>query len=189
MTGPGVKAPNTVQPIPTIATEPMLVRWAESSNGGASITFLLSDAAELAPFKAMTVAKGGRAGQRFMAALALLGDDEQPVPVPSAWVTGQSAERPAVDGVAAAGEPGGHTADARTGRRPTARVVRWRASLRAGAETRVFSNGSRPAAAAAGRDALIFKPYLAHLEAQQLPDVHRMAAALAGRLDAWLAGM
>lgn len=84
-------SPSATDPtVPTLTTELMLLRWAESSNGGASITFLLSDAAELAPFKAMTVAKGGKAGQRFMAALALLGDDEQPVPVPGlAAVRGQ----------------------------------------------------------------------------------------------------
>ena len=72
--------------VPTIATELMLLRWAESSNGGASITFLLPSAADLEPFKAMTVAKGGKAGQRFMAALALLGDDELPVQPPTAPV-------------------------------------------------------------------------------------------------------
>lgn len=73
--------------VPTIATELMLLRWAESSTGGASITFLLPSAADLEPFKAMTTAKGGKAGQRFMAALALLGDDEQPVMPPTAPVT------------------------------------------------------------------------------------------------------
>ena len=38
-------------------------------------------------------------------------------------------------------------------------------------------------------DALIRKPYMAHLEAQWLPDGRRMATALAGKMDAWLAGM
>ena len=55
--------------VPTVSAEVMLLRWAESSSGGCSITFLLADAADLEPFKAMTVGKGNKGGQRFMAAL------------------------------------------------------------------------------------------------------------------------
>lgn len=65
--------------IPTINLELMLAGWQESHSGGAKLTFWLPDGADLEPFKAMTAKKGGTAGQRFMAVLALLGDDEQPV--------------------------------------------------------------------------------------------------------------
>lgn len=78
MSGPAM----TVCAVPTISAELMLLRWAESSNGGASITFLLADGADLEPFKAMTTGKGGKGGQRFMAVLAQLGDDELPMQVP-----------------------------------------------------------------------------------------------------------
>ena len=43
-------------------------------------------------------------------------------------------------------------------------------------------------AAAARFDALIRRPYLAHLATQQVPEAKRMATALAGRMDAWQAG-
>lgn len=83
-----------VTAVPTIATELMLLRWSESSNGGASITFQLADSADLLPFKSMTAAKGGKAGQRFMAALALLSDDDQPVPPPPQALPAERAPRP-----------------------------------------------------------------------------------------------
>lgn len=69
--------------IDTITTELMLLSWRESSSGGASVTFALPDAESLEAFKLMTTAKGGKGGQRFMAAMALLGDDETPQPIPS----------------------------------------------------------------------------------------------------------
>lgn len=65
--------------IPTINLELMLAGWQESHSGGAKLTFWLPDGADLEPFKLMTSKKGGTAGQRFMAAMALIGDDEQPV--------------------------------------------------------------------------------------------------------------
>jgi len=70
--------------IPTINLEVMLAGWTESHSGGAKLTFWLPDGADLEPFRAMTAKKGGTAGQRFMAVLALLGDDEKPVD-PAAW--------------------------------------------------------------------------------------------------------
>lgn len=49
------------------------------------------------------------------------------------------------------------------------------------------------AGAAVQFDAEIRRPYLQHLvaqqQAQQQPEGQRMATALAGRMDAWLAGM
>ena len=68
--------------IDTITTELMLLSWRESSSGGASITLAI-DAEGLEHFKALTAAKNGKGGQRFMAAFALLGDDETPQPIPS----------------------------------------------------------------------------------------------------------
>lgn len=58
---------------PTFAGEVQLRRWSESSTQGVQITFALADAADLERFR-------GLDGKRFMAALVLLGDDEQPVP-------------------------------------------------------------------------------------------------------------
>lgn len=66
--------------VPTLSLELMLAGWRESNTGGATLTFWLPDSADLDTFRALTVRKGGKAGQRFMAALALLGDDDQPVP-------------------------------------------------------------------------------------------------------------
>ena len=59
--------------------EAMLLRWAETSNGGATIVLQLSDAADLEHFKRMTLAKKGQVGQRLMVGVAEIGDDEQPV--------------------------------------------------------------------------------------------------------------
>lgn len=70
--------------IPTINTELMLLSWRESSSGGASVTFALPDAESLEQFKALTAAKGGKGGQRFMAAIVLLNDDEMPAELPKA---------------------------------------------------------------------------------------------------------
>ena len=67
--------------IQTINAELMLLSWRESSSGGASITLAI-DAEGLEVFKALTAAKNGKGGQRFMAAFALLGDDETPQPLP-----------------------------------------------------------------------------------------------------------
>lgn len=61
----------------------MLAGWSETHNGGAKVTFWLSDPDELAAFKRMTVAKGKTAGQRLACVLIEIGDDElqkQPEP-------------------------------------------------------------------------------------------------------------
>lgn len=70
--------------VPTINLEVMLAGWTESHSGGAKLTFWLPDGADLEPFKSLTARKGGTAGQRFMAVMALLGDDEQPQPIEQA---------------------------------------------------------------------------------------------------------
>lgn len=57
----------------------MLAGWQESHTAGAKITFWLPDSESLEPFKGMTAKKGNTAGQRFMAVLIEIGDDDQPV--------------------------------------------------------------------------------------------------------------
>jgi hypothetical protein len=64
----------------TFSGEVMLAGWSETHNGGAKVTFWLSDPDELAAFKRMTVAKGKTAGQRLACVLVEIGDDEQPKP-------------------------------------------------------------------------------------------------------------
>ncbi|AWI53181.1 hypothetical protein DEH84_06870 [Aquabacterium olei] len=58
--------------------ELMLAGWKETHTGGAQVTFWLPDSQALEPFRHMTVKKGNTAGQRFMAVLVLLGDDDLP---------------------------------------------------------------------------------------------------------------
>lgn len=58
--------------------EVMLAGWSETHTGGSKVTFWLPDAESLDVFRTMTVRKGNTAGQRFMAVLVELGDDEQP---------------------------------------------------------------------------------------------------------------
>lgn len=59
--------------------EVMLLNWAESSTRGRTVTFLLDESTEAHPFKDCSIKSGKRAGQRFMAVLVEIGDDEQPV--------------------------------------------------------------------------------------------------------------
>lgn len=68
--------------VPSVNLEMMLAGWQDSHSGGAKLTFWLPDGEALEPFKAMTAKKGGTAGQRFMAVLVMLGDDETPQPIP-----------------------------------------------------------------------------------------------------------
>ncbi|URI08942.1 hypothetical protein MW290_25575 [Aquincola tertiaricarbonis] len=83
--------------VPTINLEVMLANWSESHSNGAKVTFWLADPADLDVFRTLTVRKGNRAGQRFMAVFALLGDGETPEPIPGVHVPDQ----------AAAGQPAG----------------------------------------------------------------------------------
>jgi hypothetical protein len=81
--------------VPSVNLELMLAGWQESHNGGAKLTFWLPDGESLEPFKAMTAKKGNTAGQRFMAVLVLLGDDETPQPIPQkAWPSSEPAKPP-----------------------------------------------------------------------------------------------
>lgn len=64
---------------PTFSGELQLAGWSESHTGGCKVTFWLSGPDELAAFRTLTVRKGNTAGQRFMAALVEVGDDELPV--------------------------------------------------------------------------------------------------------------
>ena len=62
-----------------INIEAMLLNWSETANGGAKIVLQLADPGDLEMFKLMTLAKGGRAGQRLGCAFVEIGDDEKPV--------------------------------------------------------------------------------------------------------------
>lgn len=64
--------------MPLIETEVMLLDWSETAKGGAKIVLQLPSPEELAPFKSMTLAKRGVAGQRFMAVFAEVNEQEEP---------------------------------------------------------------------------------------------------------------
>lgn len=66
----------------TINLEAMLLRWSETSNGGATIVLQLADPDDLEQFKLMTLAKGKIAGQRLQCVMAEIGDDELPKDLP-----------------------------------------------------------------------------------------------------------
>lgn len=57
----------------------MLLRWAESSSAGRTVTFQLSEDSENHPFRDYSLKSGKRSGQRFAAILVEIGDDDQPV--------------------------------------------------------------------------------------------------------------
>jgi len=57
----------------------MLANWKETHSGGATVTFMLADKADLDLFRHMTVKKANMAGQRFAAVLVEIGEDERPV--------------------------------------------------------------------------------------------------------------
>lgn len=62
--------------------ELQLLRWGETSTGGATVTFQLADVGDLDGFKDLTLAKKGMAGQRIAAIMVQVEDDiEQPAPV------------------------------------------------------------------------------------------------------------
>lgn len=75
--------------------ELMLAGWSETHTGGAKVTFWLPDAESLDVFRSMTVRKGNTAGQRFMAVLVELNDDETPkapeAPTPKGGLLAKSA--------------------------------------------------------------------------------------------------
>jgi hypothetical protein len=54
--------------------ELQLLRWSETSNQGAVVTFQLSDVRDLDAFKDLTLAKKGMAGQRIAAMMMLVDD-------------------------------------------------------------------------------------------------------------------
>lgn len=70
---------NDIQQIVAYQGELMLLGWSESHNGGRKVTFLVPDDCDEHPFKQFTVKNGKIAGQRFMAALVQVDDNEQPV--------------------------------------------------------------------------------------------------------------
>jgi hypothetical protein len=64
---------------PAYQGELMLAGWTDSHTAGAKVYFWLPDVESLDAFRFLTVKKGRTAGQRFMAVLVQIGDDEQPV--------------------------------------------------------------------------------------------------------------
>lgn len=58
--------------------ELMLLDWKESKSGRTAV-FLVDEEGDQHPFKRFTTKKGKRAGQRFMAVLVELNDDDTPV--------------------------------------------------------------------------------------------------------------
>lgn len=63
---------------PTFQGEVMLAGWKESHTSGAVVSFWLPDADALDVFRGLTAKKGNTAGQRFMAVLVEVNDDETP---------------------------------------------------------------------------------------------------------------
>jgi len=59
----------------------MLLDWGKTAKGGSKVVFLVSGE-DLEKFEMLTLAKGGRGGQRFMGALAMIADDETQEPLP-----------------------------------------------------------------------------------------------------------
>lgn len=64
--------------VPVFSGEVMLAGWRETHKSGAVVSFFLADPAELEKFRGLTVKKGGTAGQRFMAVLVEISDNEEP---------------------------------------------------------------------------------------------------------------
>lgn len=58
--------------------EMMLLGWAESSNRGRTVTFLLDESTEEHPFKHFTIKSGKRAGQRFAVMMVQIDSNEEP---------------------------------------------------------------------------------------------------------------
>lgn len=64
--------------LPTFKGEVMLLDWSETAKGGAKIVLQLDGPESLEPFRTMTLAKRGVAGQRLMAVMVEVGDDDRP---------------------------------------------------------------------------------------------------------------
>lgn len=64
---------------PAYQGELMLAGWTQNHTSGAKVSFWLPDDESLEAFRHMTTRRGNTAGQRFMAVLVMLGDDEQPL--------------------------------------------------------------------------------------------------------------
>jgi hypothetical protein len=74
---------STENGVPVIyAGEAQLLSWSDTSTAGPKIVLALPDEDALEAFKRLTM--GRKAGQRFMMAITLLGDDEKPAHVPNA---------------------------------------------------------------------------------------------------------
>ena len=65
--------------IPTRAVEFWLAGWNKTHNGGSKVTFVVKDE-DLEYFEAATIRKGKVAGQRYVAQMVQLQDDDTPDP-------------------------------------------------------------------------------------------------------------
>jgi hypothetical protein len=64
---------------PAYQGELMLLGWAQTHSAGAKVTFLLPDDEALEAFRHLTVKKGSTAGQRFMAVLVQINEQDEPI--------------------------------------------------------------------------------------------------------------
>ena len=65
-------------PVPFFSDEMQLVAWRDSHTQGPTVTFRLASSEALEAFRAVTMAKDGKAGHRIAAVMVLIGDDELP---------------------------------------------------------------------------------------------------------------
>lgn len=78
---------------PSFAGEVMLLDWSETAKGGAKIVLQLDGPGALEPFRTMTLAKRGTAGQRLMAVMVEIAEDELPKTADARYVeTGEATQ-------------------------------------------------------------------------------------------------
>lgn len=68
-------------PKPFFSDEIQLIAWRDSHTNGPTVTFRLKSSEDLEAFRAITMAKDGKAGQRIAAVMVLIGEAEEPVEV------------------------------------------------------------------------------------------------------------
>lgn len=92
---PFVPAPELA--LPTIlADEVQLLDWSETAKGGCKIVLQLTGPEALEPFRSLTLAKRGMAGQRLACMMKLLPDDDSE-PNPGPEIPSSVGDRPAGD--------------------------------------------------------------------------------------------
>ena len=145
----------------TLKFDAMLLRWSETSNGGATIVLQLVDADELEPFKAMTMVKGKMAGQ-ILEITAELSDEGQPSPPGKGGPLSKLAARWCQDSEfqSWAMQMGAETWETKADE-PEDRVKEWLRALCGVSSRRELDHDN---GAAHKFDAYIRKPYMEHLQ-------------------------